>query len=229
MLHNYCEKNRHNFITLDYEILSSHEISHSFKHGSAYSINFQSKCTTCGETISTCTRMSPHQLNQYYYEQIIPKDCLDNIEYTVNGMSYKEIIKEIIKYEVIKEYILELKNDMCKMFGHDAKLIDREREIFECNCCGKTMGYQQYIDAYFSAQYHRVVDYYYADHLELFKVKENKDYPVSLCSMDLDEKIQERLNSELEEISKEKTLKKASFFDLTDVRRWNKGYTKLPF
>ncbi len=162
ILHTYCEKNNHNYALLRQRYLSSTG-KHSFGRGFQNIYDYTYKCTICGrETSFTTTGYDRRDSEKYC--AYIPEDVYDNETLTTDGKTLRIIEQEILKLKEYLNYLDYLKDKMCELFGHDAIIIDYE-ENFKCQCCGRTLGYQEYIDAHYKAKYLGIVPFYYNDNI----------------------------------------------------------------
>lgn len=171
ILHAYCEKHKHNYILTEvkYPLPTG---SYSPECGWEYSYIVNYKCTTCGTIKSFTTvgfRVCPEK-----YHQTIPKEAIDDITLSKNGKTLRMIEQEIPKLREYIDYLGYLKEKMCELFGHDATIIDYDRETFKCKCCGKTMSHREYIDTYYNAIYKGVVPFYYDDSISYITHEEGE-------------------------------------------------------
>ena len=135
ILLNYCARKGHNYIQV---------VSYTFSHGKKTRHSYL-KCTVC--------RMEKEykQWITYYkpkdYKQKIPKEVYDDITLAVNRRTYKMVLEEIEKFEEYRNYLQFLRNEICKLFGHDGKgqyvvsdgsgFAGSTDDIYAytCNCC----------------------------------------------------------------------------------------------
>lgn len=168
MFYEFCKvRGRHEY-SFRRVITSYREIGHSFSRGSIYPTETYHTCKLCGSS------NDPNRIRGYYsgpnqeaWEVI--KACAEGKE--GEKPEVKEMAEKILAYPAemkkVEELIDQNNEDiqmLCKLFGHDGELISYDREIYRCKCCGKTLSYQEYINAHYAAAFRGgIVDYNYTD------------------------------------------------------------------
>lgn len=159
----YCKDNRHNFVRMK---TTTHGRSkyHSFSQGHVYDATITYKCTVCGEISSISTIDRPRLGEGEDYKCVIPEECL-NSAHSRNGKTFIELTNELKELLIKEKYILLVLEEMCKSFGHDAKVLDPSYSAYDpcrtykCNCCEKQIGIEEYEKNYSNALYKGLVDY----------------------------------------------------------------------
>ena len=103
-------------------------------------------------------------------------ECLKSLNENDTIPDWKATAEEFVKINQqindINSQLLEISKELeeiCKLFGHDAECIEKWDETFRCKCCGKVMGYREYINAHFDAEYKGgIAPYYYEDPRPIF-------------------------------------------------------------
>ena len=154
ILSNYCKKNGHNYIPVAESRFDSHTMTYIVPHMSDYL-----KCSVCGRKEKY--DFWPHPETQDY-KQIIPDDVYDDVTLNENGRTYRIVIEEINKLEEYGYYLLFLRDELCRLFGHDGELINYgsyspDYQGF-CKCCGELMPMGDYIYSRKNAMY-KIFDY----------------------------------------------------------------------
>lgn len=179
----FCTMIGHEFV--EQRIGSQSSKYHTFV-GSVHSV-YLLTCKLCGKTLIS----EPFYNNSFAYyrrnikckgeyngEAIKKKviESLENLNEIDNIPVWKETAEAFLdinqKIEEIKNQLSEIVQaleEICMLFGHDAECVDWENETFKCKCCGKKMGYKEYIDAHFDAKYKGgIIPYYYHDPKPIF-------------------------------------------------------------
>ncbi len=154
----YCQKKGHHYVLIDYKEL--HKIDgHSFEYGFAQNGNFTYKCTICG-SVTHNTQITYRYPKVKKYTAEIPTDIYQDNSLLINGKTCQTIQEKIDELNNYIAYLNSLKTELCRLFGHDAKMIDYDGK-FTCNCCGKRLYYQEYINSYYAAKCKKIVPFYY--------------------------------------------------------------------
>lgn len=152
-------------------VITSHrEIAHSFSRGSIYPTETYCTCKICGNSndparFDVRRRIGlffPTQEGVEFIKKAAESDEKPEVrEYAKKIFAYHDEIEKVEKlYEEAGKNIEEL----CRIFGHDAELISYDKEIYKCKCCGKTLSYQEYINAHYAAPLRGgIVSYNYVD------------------------------------------------------------------
>lgn len=156
----YCEKNGHKDIQIGSEYLGETG-THSFKHGFETIRRNTYKCVICGRERSYTSKTFSRGWMPKGYSREIPQDLYDDTTLREDGKSLNMLMREYEELEEYIEYLESLLEYLCAIFGHDAIMTDAFNEKFKCNCCGKSMGYQQYINNHHQAIYRGVVPFHY--------------------------------------------------------------------
>jgi hypothetical protein len=153
ILSNYCKKNGHNYIPVAESRFDSHTMTYKVPHMSDYL-----KCSVCGRKEKY--DFWPHPETQDY-KQIIPDDVYDDVTLNENGRTYRIVIEEINKLEEYGYYLGFLRNELCRLFGHDGEMINYGGYSPDyqgyCKCCGKLMPMCDYTYSRKNAMY-RIFD-----------------------------------------------------------------------
>lgn len=155
----YCNKNGHRYILISSTTLGVTG-AHGFTSGFEKIVNNTHKCTVCGGVIRRTETVWGYYSEQKYVQKF-PDDIYDDKSITTeDGKTFRMVQEEISKMNEYINYLESLKLKLCELFGHDATMINYV-EDFKCNCCGKIMGYQEYINSHHKAKYRGIVDFYY--------------------------------------------------------------------
>lgn len=176
MFHQLCEvRGSHEYKHWS-EIISYREIGHSFSRGSIYPTEQRYICKICGSG-NASLRFRPYRSKYHSDMYSISKEEKNNIiSELANGKEgekpeVQELAQKILSYpdemQKVQDLIKQNQEDiemLCQLFGHDGELVSYDREIYKCKCCGKTLSYQEYINAHYAAAFRGgIVDYNYTD------------------------------------------------------------------
>lgn len=104
---------------------------------------------------------------------------------STSGMTVKEIDEQLKMVAVQSAYMSGLLDGICTLFGHEAKSSDNS-EFFVCECCGKVVSQEQYIDSHQKAFYHNVAPYNYMDSSQgVISGDVDSSYPVNIPDVSL--------------------------------------------
>ena len=167
VFYRYCEKNGHHDVLIDKKIISSTG-RHAFRGGFEATMALTTKCTVCGrQKMERHTGFSGYYVVQNY-ERKIPHEIYDDTTLLESGRTIKIIESEISELENYINYLLSLKERLCELFGHDARILGNE--YFKCKCCEKEMGYQDYINAHYRAKYSGIIPFHYSDPYSIYNL-----------------------------------------------------------
>lgn len=175
ILSNYCNRVGHHYIPVADPRFHRNDIIQTISPTSEYF-----KCTVCG-------RKKEYDFWPHYeaqdYKQIIPDEVYDDVTLNENGRTYRILIEEIDKLREYGYYLLFLREELCRLFGHDGKLINYggnghdDYQAF-CTCCGELMPKSDYIYSRKNAMY-RIFDYD-----DAYLISSDDNYKYSLPSFE---------------------------------------------
>lgn len=156
----YCEKNGHKDILTGSQYLGETG-THSFRHGFETIRRNTYKCVVCGRQTSYTTKTFSRGGDRSVYHREIPEELYDDTTLREDGKTLNDLTQEYNDLWEYYEYLQSLLEELCTLFGHDAVMTDMCSERFKCNCCGKSMSYQEYINNHHRAIYRGVVPFHY--------------------------------------------------------------------
>ena len=168
MLNPYCKENGHYYVVVSSIFVGSNKLPIYLEAPDNRKKNTY-MCTACGEKHTVTENCPPLYPGRVVDEQKILKRLTSSDLSRIEAR--KKIDEEIQKIKNYIKYLYELKEHICKLFGHDAKKIDCE-ENFKCKCCDRTLTYQEYINAHYNAIFIGVVPFYYEDSCLYNKIDE---------------------------------------------------------
>lgn len=169
MFYEFCKIGKCHHNTRRTVITSYREIGHSFGRGSIYPTETYCTCQICGNS------NDPAQFRGGRYRIYTPtKEGMEVVKKAAESdenPEVKEFAQKILAYpaemEKVENLIKEVRQnleELCKLFGHDAKLVSYDHETYECKCCGKHLTYQEYINAHYAATFRGgIVPFNYSD------------------------------------------------------------------
>ena len=229
----YCQDNGHNFVRMKTKTHGSSKY-HSFAEGHVYNVTIIYKCTVCGEESSIDTIDRPRLGEGDDYKCVIPEQCL-NSTHSKNGKTFIELTNELKELLIKEKYVLLVLEEMCKLFGHDAEVLDPRYSAYDiyrtykCNCCKKQMGIEEYEENYSNAIYKGIVDYKGQRYSQIRYTDLNQIIDLTNIDINL---IQESIvvpGTKCEEEEKAKQLQKTrkqSYFDFSEYNSKLEYYPK---
>lgn len=162
----FCKQNGRHACTLRSVRTSNTPLYHSFHRGDVYPTETYWTCLICGSSNDPKIVFKPRRFYQKGSENVIQEvfEQTENLELKKTAQRIFEIREQ---YKNLTDKLNENSKgfeEICSLFGHDAKIIGYDDEDFKCNCCGKEMRHAEYIKAHYSAKYRGgIVPFYYAD------------------------------------------------------------------
>lgn len=161
----FCEQNGGHTYICRTVTTSNRPLYHSPTEGFVYPTKTYRTCLVCGYTDDPWRFRMPH--NMFYQkgsEEVIQKaaEQSEKLELKKTAQRILEIREQ---FKNLTEKLNENSRDfeeICSLFGHDAEATGNE--VYKCKCCGKEMGYREYINAHYAAKYKGgIVPFYYQD------------------------------------------------------------------
>ena len=162
----FCKQNGRHTSTCRSVRTSNTPLYHSFSRGYVYPTETYRTCLVCGSTNDPKLLFGTRRFYQEGSEDAIQKasEQTENLELKKTAQRIFEIREQ---YKNLADKLNENSKgfeEICSIFGHDAEITSHDHEDFKCKCCGKEMGYREYINAHHAAKYRGgIVTFYYND------------------------------------------------------------------
>lgn len=162
----FCEQRGMHYSTSRTVITSWKPLYHTFLEGDVYPTETYRTCLVCGSTNDPKLIAESRGFYQKGSEDVIQEasEQNENLELKKTAQRILEIREQ---FKSIDDKLNENSKgfeEICSLFGHDAKITSYDREDFKCKCCGKEMEYSEYINAHYAAKYKGgIVPFHYND------------------------------------------------------------------
>lgn len=166
----FCEQSGRHTSTYRTVRTGNIPLYHSFSRGNVYPTETYSTCLICGASNDPERFRDRRSHNQRCYkegsEDVIQKasEQTENLELKKTALRILEIPEQFNSLSDKINEINKALEELCSLFGHDADITSYDRENFKCKCCGKKMGYREYINAHYAAKYRGgIIPFHYED------------------------------------------------------------------